>query len=81
MLRWMHLWLFAVGILVALVLLSINSLVSDLAAFAWGFVVVPHGAVWLLRRRRIKAGVRKDPSELELQGPYWRTGNWQSGSH
>jgi hypothetical protein len=78
MLRWMHLWLFAVGVLVALVILSLNSLVSDLAALAWGFVVVPHGALWLLRHRRTAAGTGEEPPEL--QSAYWRTGNWGSGS-
>jgi hypothetical protein len=77
--RYMHLWLFAVGVLVTFVILSLNSLVGDLAALAWGFVVVPHGAVWLLRHRRTEDGAGEDPPEL--QSAYWRTGNWQSGSH
>jgi hypothetical protein len=79
MIRCMHLWLFPVGVLVALVILSINSLVGDLAALAWGFVVVPHGAVRLLRHRRTAAEAGEDP--LELQSAYWRTGHWQSGTH
>jgi hypothetical protein len=76
--RYIHLWLFPVGVLVALLILSINSFAGDLAALAWGFVVAPHVAVWLVRHRRTAAVTVEDP--LELQSAYWRTGNWQSGS-
>jgi hypothetical protein len=79
MARTVHLWVFPVGILVALVLmLALNPLIGVIAAFVWGFAVVPHGAVWLHRR----AVPLTDDERAEVETGYWSArGSWQSGAH
>ena len=74
----MHLWLFGMGVLVAFVLLTLGGLGGLLSAFAWGFVVCPHGARWLQRRGRTETGKGDD---VELETAYWRTTSWRSGVH
>ena len=66
---WVSLGLFPVGLVVAIVLVALNSLVGDLLALAWAFVVVPH--VTLLMIRRTAHG--SDPF-VDIETNYWRAG-------
>jgi Flp pilus assembly protein TadB len=64
--EWMPVWLFAVGIVVFLVLASLNSWLGDLLGLAWGFAILPLGALRLAR------GTRHDRRD-DLQTHYWRS--------
>ena len=62
----MGIWLFAVALVVALALLClVDSWLGVLLAFAWAFVIVPHGA------RRLARGTRLQLGE-DVQTDYWR---------
>lgn len=67
---WMGFFLLPVGAVVALLLLAQNSLGGCVLALAWAFVVLPHGAQFLIRR----AARERDPFG-DVETNYWRTGS------
>ncbi len=71
---WMPVWLFPVGVVGALVLLTLNSPISDLLALLWAFVLILHGAALVLRRSPGGAEHFRD-----LETDYWRTDGWRAG--
>ena len=65
---------FAVGVLGAIVLISLAGIAGGLLAFVWGFVLIPHGALSLWRRHT-DAGVNAaEATDVD----YWRTTSWRS---
>jgi hypothetical protein len=69
---WASLWLLPLAVLGGIALVSLASLTGDLLAVAWGFVVFPHGARYVLtgpRGRGHQSGERCDDIDVH----YWRT--------
>ena len=67
---WLSLGLLPVGLVAALVLLALNSLVGDLLALAWAFVLLPHGARLMIRRSAHGSDLLGD-----METNYWRSGS------
>jgi hypothetical protein len=63
---WTLPWLFPVGLLVGIVLISLSSPVGYILAGAWAWVVFPHAASYL----RAHSGGSRDADEAV---DYWRT--------
>jgi len=72
----MWLSIFPVGVIGALLLLSLASVFGDVAAMLWGFVVFPHGAVYVCRHW-VPRGPGSEPVSVnDTQTHYWRTSDW-----
>jgi hypothetical protein len=69
MTAWMPLWLFPVGLLGGVALVSLGSIPGYLLAALWGLVVFPHGSAWFARRWRGRNG---DDSLCDDDTDYWR---------
>jgi hypothetical protein len=68
----MPLWLFPLGLLVGVALISLGSVVGYLLAMAWAFVLVPHVGNYI----RTHSGGRADDPEhafRDVDTHYWRT--------
>jgi hypothetical protein len=57
-------WLFPLGVLAALVLISFSNLVGYVLAMVWGWIVFPHAAAYIRSRARASGDADAD---------YWRT--------
>lgn len=74
----MPLWLFALGALGGIMLISLSTLTGYLLALVWGFIVFPHGAAYLRRRAR---GPGDGSDALDgVDTHYWRTTDWGGNS-
>ncbi|MGA9856899.1 MAG: hypothetical protein WBQ18_03500 [Solirubrobacteraceae bacterium] len=69
----MPIWLFPLGLLGGIVLVSIGTPLGILFAMVWGFVVFPHCAAHLLRRWRSAVGGDEQRHLDDIQTHYWRT--------
>ncbi len=67
--------LFGVGVVVALILLSLGSLLGYVAAMVWGFGALPHGAVYLSRHSQ--GGGSGSPGSSAADSNGWRNANWR----
>jgi hypothetical protein len=65
----MALWLFPVGALGGVVLVSLGSISGYLLAALWGLVVFPHAAAWVARRFR---DPDSDDNFSDDDVDYWR---------
>ena len=65
---------FAVGVLGAIVLISLAGIAGGLLAFVWGFVLIPHGGLSLWRRYTGPGGNAAEATDVD----YWRTTSWRS---
>jgi hypothetical protein len=65
--------LFPLGLLGCVVLLSLATVSSYLLAMAWGFVLFPHGAGYILNHswRRGDDGDENGSDDVDVH--YWRT--------
>jgi hypothetical protein len=73
----MPVWLFALGVLGGLGLVSLSDLPGYLLAIAWGFVVFPYGAACIWRRRPSSDGGSRDENDSgDVDTHYWRTNCW-----
>jgi hypothetical protein len=64
---WMVPWLLPAGMIGAVVLVSLNSLLGGVAALVWGLVVLPAIALKLMRRSPEGLARLRD-----LEANYWR---------
>jgi hypothetical protein len=65
----MPLWLFPVGLLGGVALISLGSVSGPLLATLWGLVVFPHSVAWFARRSRDRNG---DDNLRDEETDYWR---------
>jgi hypothetical protein len=65
----MPLWLFPLGLLGTVALVSLGSVSGYLLTALWGLVLFPHGAAWVGRRLRDPNG---DNSFADEDVDYWR---------
>jgi hypothetical protein len=73
----MPIWLFALGVLGGLLLLSLADPLGYGLAIAWGFVVFPQGAAYIWRQRRgLDVGSRDENGSGDIDTHYWRTNCW-----
>jgi hypothetical protein len=68
MARMVHLWWFAVTLVITLVLAVINTIAGVVALLVWGYVVAPYAVMWLHRR----TGLTSDADVEDFQVHYWR---------
>ncbi len=69
---WMPLWLFPMGLLGTVVLVSLGSPWSYLLALVWGFVLVPHLGKSILERSR-RGTADQDRNDFpDVSTHYWR---------
>jgi hypothetical protein len=69
----MAVWLFPLGLLGCVVLISFATVVGYLLALAWGFVLFPHGANYILTHSRSRRGGSDRNGIREVDTDYWRT--------
>lgn len=62
-------WMFPLGLLGTVVLLSISSVAGGLLALAWGFVLVPHAARYIHTHAR---GHADTDGVDDVETHYWR---------
>ena len=65
---WIELSLLPVALVVGFALLGTNSVAGAMIALAWVFVLVPHGAQFLIRR-----SVRDGDPFASVETQYWRS--------
>jgi hypothetical protein len=70
---WLSLWLFPLGLLGAVVLLSLNSVIGSVLSIAWGFVLVPHVGNYLLHHSHGRAHGSGGSGFSDVSTHYWRT--------
>jgi hypothetical protein len=70
MTAWARFWLFPVGSLGTIALLSLLSTVGAFLALAWGFAVVPLGVAYLHSRSPSDGD---DSGLSDVKTDYWRT--------
>jgi hypothetical protein len=70
---WKSVWFFPVGLLGCVALVSLATVLGYLLAMAWGFVLFPHGANYILTlsRRRGDGGDENGINDVDTH--YWRT--------
>jgi hypothetical protein len=78
MARWIAVWLFPLGLLGAVVLISLSTVFGYALAIVWGFVLFPHGAAYIWRRSAgpERGGVGNGSDDVDAQ--YWRTDYWRT---
>jgi hypothetical protein len=70
---WVVPWLFPLGLVGTLTLISISNVFGYALAMVWGLVLFPHGAAYIHSHPRAP-GARNDASLLsEDDMDYWRT--------
>lgn len=73
---WALVWLWPLGVLGSVVLVSIFAPFGYLLAIVWGFVLFPYGAYYIWRRSRGPDG-RVDENGFDAADThYWRTTDW-----
>lgn len=63
-------WIFPLGLLGTVVLVSISSVAGGLLALAWGFVLVPHAGKYIHTHSR---GHDATGAANDIETHYWRT--------
>ena len=66
----MPVWLFPLGLLGAVVLLTFATVYGYLLVIVWGLVLFPHGAAYVRRHSRSRDG--ENPFD-DVDTHYWRT--------
>ena len=67
----MPLWLFPVGVLTAIALISLSNLTGYLLAMVWGWVLFPYGAAYIHSHPRAPGGGNHPFRDDDTH--YWRT--------
>jgi hypothetical protein len=70
---WMLPWLFPLGVLTAIALISLSNLIGYLLAIVWGWVLFPYGAAYVRSHSRAPGASNHGIPFYDGDTDYWRT--------
>lgn len=65
-------WMFPVGVLVAVALVSLSNVFAYIGVVVWGWVIFPHGAAYV-RSHSLTSEGAPGSGDPDLDTHYWRT--------